>query len=337
MHDNYCCGENRQMPYPFQYGMTNPQPRNILPPNILPVPVPPQPPGPYPTGLIPSGQYPLPSGQYPPGQYPPGLIPPAQIPPPGQYPPPPSQYPPGQYPSILPYTPHQTYQSCIQNCYSLYKNNEPMYLECIRRCMGQSGYTRPDLIRPLVNVTGIWNTTWREMVLVQSGNKVTGYYSKFPGGTIRGEIYQNVLRANWYEGPHYGGMLLTFTNGQMSGTWGWSQDYGNNPMKGIKASSGFVGNCNRFTIINQVKDKGNIDVFVTDSGPIRWLAYNQKQYRYPNSCTRSVTITVKKPGQESVVAQRNIQTSPAYSYTVYIENYLNTPVVAIRETIDNPL
>lgn len=53
-----------------------------------------------------------------------------------------------------------------------------------------------------LDVSGIWDTTLGEMILKQSGDKVTGTYKKYEG-TIEGTLGGNVLRGNWYQTfPH---------------------------------------------------------------------------------------------------------------------------------------
>ncbi len=52
------------------------------------------------------------------------------------------------------------------------------------------------------NWTGTWNTSWNTMVLVQTGEQVTGTY-EYEGGRIVGVVSGNTLRGTWLQAPSY--------------------------------------------------------------------------------------------------------------------------------------
>ncbi len=52
------------------------------------------------------------------------------------------------------------------------------------------------------NWSGTWDTEWDTMVLVQTGNNVTGTY-EYQGGHINGTVSGNKLTGTWSESPTY--------------------------------------------------------------------------------------------------------------------------------------
>lgn len=84
-----------------------------------------------------------------------------------------------------------------------------------------------------LDVSGKWDTNWGELVLTQSGNKVTGTYVH-DKGKIKGGLIGNVLKGTWSEAPTYapnkdaGNFEFTFTENSFKGKWG----YGNEKLTG---------------------------------------------------------------------------------------------------------
>jgi hypothetical protein len=72
--------------------------------------------------------------------------------------------------------------------------------------------------------TGVWNTTYGEMILRQSGRRVTGTYT-FGKGEIEGTVIGDTLRFHWIEretgsaGP--GEFTLSKDGESFSGPWGY--------------------------------------------------------------------------------------------------------------------
>ncbi len=70
--------------------------------------------------------------------------------------------------------------------------------------------------------TGTWGTNWNDMILLQSGNQVTGSYS-YNSGTITGTVIGNTLSGRWDETPngpktkHYSGDFIFFMDDSCNG------------------------------------------------------------------------------------------------------------------------
>lgn len=80
-----------------------------------------------------------------------------------------------------------------------------------------------------LNVSGKWDTNWGEMILNQSGTKVTGTYTH-DNGKIEGVLKGNVMTGTWSESLTYsppkdaGKVELTFTDNSFKGKWGYGDD-----------------------------------------------------------------------------------------------------------------
>ncbi len=80
------------------------------------------------------------------------------------------------------------------------------------------------------NISGHFQTEWGKMVLVQSGNTVTGTY-EHDNGRLEGKIDNNVITGNWYEEPtsqpptDAGIFRFEFADDGNSLTGFWKYDY----------------------------------------------------------------------------------------------------------------
>lgn len=80
-----------------------------------------------------------------------------------------------------------------------------------------------------LNVSGKWKTNWGEMILNQSGTKVTGTYTHNKG-KIEGTLEDNIFTGTWSESPTYtppddaGNVELTFSDNSFKGKWGYGDN-----------------------------------------------------------------------------------------------------------------
>jgi hypothetical protein len=77
-----------------------------------------------------------------------------------------------------------------------------------------------------IDVTGVYQSNWNEVRLVQRGDVVTGTYVCCGGGTIEGRIFEGrVLRYRWRE-PHTAGRGVWHIKSpdRLEGTWGHGTD-----------------------------------------------------------------------------------------------------------------
>jgi len=72
-----------------------------------------------------------------------------------------------------------------------------------------------------VDVTGVYQSNWGEVRLVQHGKRITGTYVCCGGGTINGELSgDRVMRYRWHQ-PELDGVGLWRIDGdRLDGTWG---------------------------------------------------------------------------------------------------------------------
>lgn len=72
-----------------------------------------------------------------------------------------------------------------------------------------------------VDVTGVYQSNWEEVRLVQHGTHVTGTYVCCGGGTIDGEIAKDhVLRYRWHQPGVDGVGIWKIDGARLDGTWG---------------------------------------------------------------------------------------------------------------------
>ena len=96
---------------------------------------------------------------------------------------------------------------------------------------------------PLGNFTGVWDTTWGEMRLTQSGNSVTGTY-EYSNGTIRGKVEGLTLKGTWAQdegtaAESTGGIEfnLSPSGNSWSGTWDCYSADGSGEWTGTRVES----------------------------------------------------------------------------------------------------
>jgi hypothetical protein len=79
---------------------------------------------------------------------------------------------------------------------------------------------------PRTSVTGVFQSNWDEVRLVQRGDAVTGTYVCCGGGTIEGRIYKDrVLRYRWKQPGAEGRGVWTIQGpDRLEGTWGIESD-----------------------------------------------------------------------------------------------------------------
>ena len=90
----------------------------------------------------------------------------------------------------------------------------------------QATFTLSCVSAPITGWSGTWDTNWGTMILIQSGNQVTGTYT-WDSGHIEGTVSGNVFTGTWAEAPSYnppddaGEVQLTISpDGQtLSGQW----------------------------------------------------------------------------------------------------------------------
>ena len=73
--------------------------------------------------------------------------------------------------------------------------------------------------------TGTWNTTWKEMELVQTGNAVKGTYSR-ASGQVSGTVSGNTFSGTWSQRTGKGKFVFTMSadGKSFSGTWGYNDN-----------------------------------------------------------------------------------------------------------------
>ncbi|MDX9881198.1 MAG: hypothetical protein RBS73_03965 [Prolixibacteraceae bacterium] len=71
------------------------------------------------------------------------------------------------------------------------------------------------------NVSGTYQTDFKEMTLQQNGNQVTGTY-EHSGGRIEGTLYGNTLTGWWYQTNGKGRFVFVFNNDCSAFTGKWS-------------------------------------------------------------------------------------------------------------------
>jgi hypothetical protein len=95
------------------------------------------------------------------------------------------------------------------------------------------------------DVSGIWNATWGEMYLFQSGSGVTGNYT-WDDGRLEGSLSGSTFTGRWFEAPSYseprdaGDVEFTFSENctSFSGKWrygssgNWSEDWSGTKLQG---------------------------------------------------------------------------------------------------------
>lgn len=84
-----------------------------------------------------------------------------------------------------------------------------------------------------IDVSGKWDTTWGDMILIQTGKNVSGSYT-WDNGKIEGVLNGNIMTGTWSEEPTYnpprdaGKIEFTFNHNTFLGKWG----YGDEPLSG---------------------------------------------------------------------------------------------------------
>lgn len=75
--------------------------------------------------------------------------------------------------------------------------------------------------RPAANIAGSYDSNYGEVVLQQSGARITGSYQCCGGGTIRGYMRGNTINFTWQQPGATGQGVWTYKNGRLTGTWGY--------------------------------------------------------------------------------------------------------------------
>jgi len=87
------------------------------------------------------------------------------------------------------------------------------------------------------SIAGTWDTTFGQMIIKQSGNKITGTYTH-DNGKIEGILNGNVLTGRWFESPSYsppkdaGDFKFIFSKDFKSFTGNWKYGFGRKDWKG---------------------------------------------------------------------------------------------------------
>lgn len=88
------------------------------------------------------------------------------------------------------------------------------------------------IVNQVVNVSGYWQTNYKNMMLYQYGNRVIGRYNLY-NGVIEGTLNGNVLSGMWFQTPEaifsickYGPIRFIFTENTFTGTWGECESLG---------------------------------------------------------------------------------------------------------------
>ena len=77
---------------------------------------------------------------------------------------------------------------------------------------------------PRHTVTGIYESNWDEVRLVQDGTRIRGTYVCCGGGTIDGRIEGRHIRYRWQQDGGWGTGVWTVEGNHLSGTWGAEED-----------------------------------------------------------------------------------------------------------------
>ena len=86
-----------------------------------------------------------------------------------------------------------------------------------------SGWNGKKIITNTLNVSGTFSTDFNEMILQQSGDKVTGTY-KHNNGVIEGTLNGKVLTGTWTQSNAKGKMIFVFNDDAsgFTGKWGYN-------------------------------------------------------------------------------------------------------------------
>jgi hypothetical protein len=81
-----------------------------------------------------------------------------------------------------------------------------------------------------IQIGGVWDSTYGEVKLTQTGNRVHGEYKCCGGGTLDGYIRRSEVRFHWKEPRGAGegeGVWRLQRDGSLQGSWGLSQSDSN--------------------------------------------------------------------------------------------------------------
>ena len=77
---------------------------------------------------------------------------------------------------------------------------------------------------PMYDASGVYDSTYGDMVLTQSGRRVTGTFACCGGGSITGRYNgDSVIRFTWSQ-PGFGGQgVWRVEASRLTGSWGWDK------------------------------------------------------------------------------------------------------------------
>lgn len=181
------------------------------------------------------------------------------------------------------------------------------------------------------NIQGKWDSNFGEMILIQKGNQVTGYYY-WKDGLITGNMYENRLEADWIEEAHlpprdYGKTIMEFTHTSFNGKYGYREEPLYYAWHGKKISTIIKDNCNRYRVINKVDTLDSITINNEEK-----LTYEQiSKYIYPEKCEEDVDVVITINDN---TINKKVKVKPGFSYLLSIEGAIDN--IIINPIIENP-